>query len=59
LSQESEVKPGKRKGAIGRQFQSLSNVFVRAVGKECAIISYFDFGLYNNTIWFYELIKLD
>jgi hypothetical protein len=40
-----------RSELIGRQFQSLSIVFVRAVCKECAEISCFDFAL-----WFYKMI---
>ena len=46
-SENSSPKSEAKDGTIGRLFQSLSNVFVCAVGKECAIISYFDFDLKN------------
>jgi hypothetical protein len=42
-SENSSSKIEAKDGDIGRQFQSLSIVFVCAVCKECAEISYFDF----------------
>jgi hypothetical protein len=41
----TRVKSEAKDGAIGRQFQVLSIVFVCAVCKECANISSFDFDL--------------
>jgi hypothetical protein len=55
LSPKSEAKDG----AIGRQFQFLSIVFVCAVCMACAEILYLDFDLKNNTLvsWTDNLIS--
>jgi hypothetical protein len=47
-SENSSPKSEAKDGAIGSQFQSLSIVFVCAVCKECAEISYFDLDIKNN-----------
>jgi hypothetical protein len=49
-SENSSPKREAKDGDIGRQFQSLSIVFVCAVSKECTEISFFDFDLKNNTM---------
>ena len=49
-SENSSPKREAKDGDIGRQFQSLSIVFVCAVCKECTEISFFDFDLKNNTM---------